>query len=166
MVSFRNFSFRLRAITATAIIAAGSMLQPAAAAPDAIGMLVGAWGGSGRINYTDGTSEGISCTAYYTGGARELTMAIQCRSDKNPIHIRSRLNVTAGRVSGSWEERTFNASGSASGSIGSSSLRLNVSGGGFTGTMAVAIRKSTHSVTVETQGVSMKRATMNFRKRQ
>ncbi len=142
-----------------------SIAGTASAAPDAAGTLVGSWSGSGRINYADGTSEGISCSAYYTGGGRELTIAIQCRSERNPIHIRSRLQISGNRASGAWEERTFNASGTATGTIGANSISLNVSGGGFTGTMSVAVRQSSHNVTISTQGIAMSRATMALNRR-
>ena len=111
------------------------------------------------------TSEGISCNAYYTGGERELSMAIQCRSEKNPIHIRSKLRIDGRRISGAWEERTFNATGTASGSIGASTINLSVSGGGFSGSMAVSVSRSSHQVSITTQGIAMSRATIGFRRR-
>jgi len=92
-------------------------------------------------------------------------MAIQCKSDKNPINIRSQLRIDGSRASGTWEERTFNASGTASGSVGSSNMSLSVTGGGFSGTMSVSFGKSSHRVSISTQGIAMSRATMNFKKR-
>lgn len=136
-----------------------------AAAANPISALSGSWGGSGRITYNDGSTEGINCSAYYSGSGNELKMAIQCRSDRNPIHIRSQLRITGNRATGTWEERTFNASGSASGSVSDSSLSLNVSGGGFSGTMAVRIAQSSHTVSIATQGITMRSATMSFSKR-
>lgn len=154
-----------RAAGTIAGLVAATALATSASAQSGVSSLVGSWSGSGRITYTDGASEGIRCTAYYSGGASDLTMAIQCKSDKNPIHIRSRLRISGSRASGDWEERTFNASGSASGSISSSSLNLNVSGGGFTGSMAVSFSRSSHSVTISTQGIAMRRASISFSRR-
>ncbi|MEZ5852377.1 MAG: hypothetical protein R3D68_17225 [Hyphomicrobiaceae bacterium] len=130
-----------------------------------VSTLSGSWGGSGRITYTDGSTEGINCSAYYSGGSSELKMAIQCRSDRNPIHIRSQLRISGSRATGTWEERTFNASGSASGSITGNNMSLKVSGGGFNGTMSVHIGQSSHTVNITTQGIAMRSATMNFSKR-
>lgn len=140
-------------------------LPAQAFAQSAVTTLIGSWGGSGRITYTDGSSEGIRCTAYYSGSGSELRMAIQCKSDKNPINIRSRLRIEGGHASGDWEERTFNASGTASGTIGASSMSLSISGGGFSGSMAVSFSKSSHNVTISTQGIAMRRATMSFSRR-
>ncbi len=135
------------------------------AAEPGLGQLVGAWSGSGRLYYTDGTSEGITCNAYYTLHGGAFSLAIQCRSEKNPIHIRSKLDVSGRRLSGEWEERTFNASGSATGTVSGNGIRLNVAGGGFTGTMTVSIGGSTHNVVIETQGIAMSRARIGLRKR-
>lgn len=137
----------------------------AAASPSAVATLLGTWGGNGRITYTDGSSEGIHCNAYYTGGGSDLNMAIRCKSEKNPIHIRSKLRISGGRATGTWEERTFNASGSASGKVGSHSMSLRVAGGGFNGSMSVSFTKSTHRVNISTQGIAMKSASINFRRR-
>ena len=152
-------------LAASALLLTAGMDGARAAESTVVATLMGAWGGSGRITYTDGSSEGITCQAYYSGGGSELRMAIQCKSEKNPIHIRSRLKVDGGHANGDWEERTFNASGSASGSVRDGSMSLNVSGGGFNGTMNVTFGKSSHSVNVTTQGIAMSRATMSFTRR-
>lgn len=135
------------------------------ASPEAIATLIGSYGGSGRISYTDGSSETLNCTAYYTAAGSELRMNIQCRSDKNPIHIRSHLRFDGRRLSGEWEERTFNAAGTATGSSDTGKITLSLSGGGFTGTMSVTYTKAAHSVAITTQGVPMSRATIQLSRR-
>lgn len=130
-----------------------------------IATLAGSWGGSGRISYTDGSSESIRCNAYYTGGGNTLNMAIQCKSNSNAIHVRSKLRIDGARASGEWEERTFNANGTASGRVDGSSMSLSLGGGGFTGTMSVSFGKSSHSVSISTQGIAMSKATMSFSRR-
>ncbi len=149
-------------ISAVAVMSLASKPAPA---QTSISTLFGSWSGSGRIGYTDGSSEGIRCTAYYSGGTSDLRMAIQCRSDKNPIHMRSSLRISGSVASGTWEERTFNVSGTASGSVGASSISLNISGGGVSGSMSVSFSKSSQSVSISTQGIAMSRASINFRRR-
>ena len=152
---------------AAAIAALALTLTGTARAVDAsaVSTLVGTWGGSGRITYTDGTSENIRCTAYNSGGGSELRMAIQCKSDKNPVNIRSRLRIDGGRASGDWEERTFNASGTASGSAGAGSLSLGITGSGFSGSMSVSFSKSSLNVNISTSGIALRRAAMSFSRR-
>lgn len=146
----------------------GALLTSSAAAvrsnaqSSVVSTLSGAWSGSGRISYTDGSSEAIRCTAYCTGGGSNLRLAIQCRSEKNPIHIRSDLNISGTRASGDWEERTFNASGSANGNVGNSKMSLVVTGGGFSGSMSVSFSRSSMQVSITTQGIAMSRASMSL----
>ncbi len=145
-----------------AILASGAVT--AARSADAVSTLAGSWSGSGRLHYTDGRAESIHCTASYTGGGNELRMAIQCKSETNPIHLRSRLKITGGKASGEWEERTFNASGEATGTSADGTLKLAVSGGAFTGTMTVTYGKSEHAIAITTQGIGMSRASISFKR--
>lgn len=162
MSRFRSGTRGCAAIASLGIAALFVGAGAARADSAAIATLVGSWSGSGRITYTDGSSESIRCTAYYTGSGRDLNMAIQCRSEKNPVNIRSKLRIEGSRASGEWEERTFNASGSASGNVGNNSMRLDVAGGGFKGNMSVSFTQSSHDLIITTEGIAMKRATMSF----
>jgi len=162
-----------RSLLSCSLVVATAVLEPVAiglrdanaAETSAVATLAGTWGGTGRISYTDGSSEGIRCNAYYTAGGNQLTMAIQCKSDSNAIHVRSNLRIDGSRVSGDWEERTFNASGNGSGRVDGNSMSLNLTGGGFSGSMSVNFSKATHGVTISTQGIAMSRATMTFTRR-
>ena len=153
--------------TSVAIMLASIMVAASAQAveTDAVGTLLGPWGGSGRITYTDGSTEGISCTADYTGGGKELRMGIRCKSERNPIEIRSKLRIDGARASGEWEERTFNASGSAAGTAGTNSLSIRIEGGGLTGSMVVSFSKSSHTILISTQGIAMRGVKVSFGRR-
>ncbi len=118
-------------------------------------LLLGSWGGSGSFNLTNGTSERIQCNAYYTGGGTQLGMAIRCKSPSSNIEIRSKLNKSGDRISGTWEERTYNAGGNASGSASGSRISLQISGG-VSGSMSVSYTKTRQSVSISTQGSPLK----------
>ena len=147
---------------ATLAVLALTLSVPANAQSSGAALFVGTWGGSGRISYTDGSSEAIRCSAYNSGGGSSLKLAIQCKSEKNPIHIRSQLTISGSRVSGQWEERTFNVSGTASGTMSSSGMTVSISGGGFNGGMNVSAGKSSLTISITTQGIAMNRASMNL----
>jgi hypothetical protein len=117
--------------------------------------LIGSWRGSGQIELDQGRKERLKCNAYYTGGGSQLRMAILCQSESSNVQIRSALSESGGRISGTWEERTFNASGSASGQVSAGKISIAVSGG-VTGTMLVSYTSSRQSVAITTQGVALK----------
>jgi hypothetical protein len=118
--------------------------------------LLGAWSGSGQIRYESGDTEGVRCSAYYTGGGQQLRLAIRCRSTSNNIEIRGLLTQQADRISGTWEERTFNAAGEASGRMTNGRMNLSITGGGFSGSMSVSYSESRQTVVITTQGIPMK----------
>ena len=133
----------------------------AAGPADATGpfaQLDGSWSGSGRINLTDGKSEDLKCTAYYTpnGGGAEISVALRCASASNKVELRAKLASDGGRVSGSWEERTFNASGTVTGQASPTQIKLAISGGGFTGSMAMMTTGRKQVISVSTEGVTLK----------
>jgi len=98
--------------------------------------LLGSWRGSGQIELDGGRMERLKCNAYYTGGGAQLGMAIRCQSETSNVEIRSKLSQSGGRITGTWEERTYNAEGSATGQATSDKMSLQISGGGVTGTGA------------------------------
>ncbi len=127
---------------------------PSRADPSPFDGLLGSWGGTGEIRLDKGRRERIKCNAYYTGGGSQLGLAIRCASDSYKIEIRSKLSYSGGRLSGNWEERTFNAEGSASGTATPSRISLSIKGG-VTGTMVVSFTKSRQSVSISTQGIAL-----------
>ena len=101
-----------------------------------------------------GRKERLKCNAYYTGGGSQRRMAILCQSESSNLHMRSNLSLSGGRITGSWEERTYNAQGNASGQVSDGKISLNISGG-VTGTMSVAYTPSRQSVSISTQGITL-----------
>jgi hypothetical protein len=147
----------VRLVTSIAI-AVLAVLVPAGhshADPSPFDTLLGSWGGSGEIRLDQGRMERIKCNAYYTGGGAELGLAIRCASESYKIEIRSKLSYSGGRLSGNWEERTFNAQGNATGTATPNKITLSISGG-VSGTMVVSYSKSRQNVSISTQGVALK----------
>ena len=138
-----------------------ALLTFAAVTADAespLAQLNGSWSGSGRINLTDGKSEGLKCTAYYTpkDGGAEVGVALRCASASNKVELRAKLVSDGSRLSGNWEERTFNASGTVTGQATPTQIKLAISGGGFSGSMAVTTTGKSQVVSVSTQGLALK----------
>jgi hypothetical protein len=131
------------------------------AAANPFDTLLGSWKGSGQIQLSDGRRERLKCNAYYTGGGSQLGMAIRCQSESSNVEIRSKLSLSGSRISGTWEERTFNAQGTASGSASGDRITLQISGG-VTGTMRVSYSGSRQSVSISTQGIALQSVTIDL----
>jgi hypothetical protein len=148
------------------VVLAGAMLGQAGTgfADTLFDSLRGSWSGSGQIRYDDGTAEGIRCTAYYTGQGAELRLAIRCESGSSKVEIRGQLKAQGEKLSGTWEERTFNASGEASGRVSDDKMSIAVVGGGFKGAMSVSTAGAKQSVNIYTEGIKMKSVSITLGK--
>lgn len=128
------------------------------ASASAVDGLLGSWRGSGTAKYTSG-SERLSCNAYFRGGGSSLGLSVICNSPTSKVHIRSNLRVSGSKVSGSWEERTFNAAGRASGSVTPGRLSIRISGT-VNGSMTINYTKSRQSVSISMTGTSLRGVSM------
>jgi hypothetical protein len=124
--------------------------------------LLGSWSGSGQIRYDDGQSEGVRCTAYYTGGGERLRLAIRCHSNSTEIEIRGGLSRQGEKLAGTWEERTFNASGEARGRVTADRMSLSITGGGFSGSMSIVFGGSKQVVAISIQGIKMRSVSLTL----
>lgn len=147
-------------LSATAALAASVLLTPVlgpspAHAAGAFSAIAGSWTGNGKVHLAGGKSEAIKCNAYYIAkaGGAGLSMAIRCASASNKIDMRANLESSSGGLSGNWEERQFNASGTVAGKSMDDNISLSITGGGFTGSMNVKLNGKTQDVSISAQGV-------------
>ncbi len=152
-------------------IALGAMLAcMAGALPGSAGAegpftsLSGNWSGSGQMRFDGGNAEALKCRAFYTpkDAGSSLGLAIRCASPSNKIELRATLTSAGGRVSGSWEERTFNATGEVSGQVTNTRLNLSIKGGGFNASMMVGTTGSSQSVLIQTEGTGLRSVNINL----
>jgi hypothetical protein len=163
----QNVAFPTTAKVTAAFVLALATACPAVAVPTPFDVVKGSWVGGGALNFKDGRSEKLACTAYYTssGEGEALTTALRCTGPSGKLELRSHLSYAGGKVSGSWEERTYNASGDASGTLTPGNLRLNISGG-VAGSMTVAFSAAsqTVSITLATSEVPVKAMHFDFKR--
>jgi hypothetical protein len=125
--------------------------------------LVGTWSGKGTARLEGGKSERLSCKGYYTGsGGSELKLNIICANPSTKVELRSVLKYSNGRVTGTWEERNYNQTGTITGSATDTKLRLSIGGGALKGFLSVSIGGTSQSVSLSTQGSALKGVSITF----
>lgn len=149
---------------AAIVIAASALMTTPSHAASPFETLAGSWSGRGKVEFNDGQSEQLRCSAYYKSMANgnQLRLSIRCASAAAKVDLRATLAYAGGSVSGSWEERTFNVAGNVSGSATSSGIRLAYSGGGTGGSMNVSMSRSSHQVSITSTGSGLKAVTMSL----
>src|SRR5262245_47160095 len=145
--------FRTLALIGAATV---SLSTNSVAADASLDVLVGTWQGSGTISFESGETEGISCNGYYKG-AGSLSVVIRCKGTSSNFELRSKLDSNGDKVTGSWEERTYNATGDVSGTASPGKLNVQF-GGSLTGSLEMSFSSSNQSVSVavSTKGAGIK----------
>ena len=137
-------------------VAAVSLSAGIATADAGLGVLAGSWRGGGTLSFESGESESISCNGYYKGGSN-FSVVIRCKGTSSNFELRSKLDSSGDKVSGSWEERTYNATGDAQGTASAGKLNVQFSGS-LKGSLEMSFTSSSQSVSVsvDTKGAGIK----------
>jgi hypothetical protein len=157
-MSINVCAVKLARLGALALIgtAAVSLSTGSASAETGLGVLAGTWHGSGTMSFESGEAESISCNGYYKG-AGNLSVVIRCKGASSNFELRSKLDSNGEKVSGSWEERTYNATGDVSGTVTDGKLKVQFSGS-LTGSLEMSFSPSNQSISVlvGTKGAGIK----------
>lgn len=145
------FNARLKASLLGIMVIATACPAEAARAASLLDVIAGTWSGRGTVTFDGGKRETLSCRSYYTTSGLALSIAIRCASSSYKTEIRSKLRMANGVLAGGWEERTFNAVGSASGVISGNRIVLRISGA-IEGRLVIDQAGSRQSVTISTNG--------------
>lgn len=157
----------LTPLRAAALIGLGILGASAgmASAETSLDVLAGTWRGSGAMLFEDGKSENITCNGYYRASPN-MSVVFRCKGPNTAFELRSKLLKAEGeKVSGVWEERTYNVTGEASGTASAGKLNVRFSGS-LAGSLLVTFTPSTQSVSVsiDTKGTGIKGARLSFRR--
>lgn len=153
---------------AAGLAACAAMLSaaPAVRAESPFSALTGTWSGGGQVRLAGGQSESIRCRAYYTqkSGGAAVGLALRCASTSHKIDMRASLEAKGENVSGTWEERTFNATGNVAGKATPARMNLAISGGGLSGSLSITTSGGSQSIRISTEGVGFTGLTMRLSK--
>jgi len=153
---------RLSAAAAFATLALGASASGSSADP--LSYLSGSWSGAGQFKLENGRSETLRCNANYSPKREALGLSLRCASASGRIELRAHLVSRGNRVSGTWEERSYNVAGNVSGIGAGNSLRLGINGGGLSGSMVVTTMGGSQSISVRTDGAALRGINIRLRR--
>lgn len=111
--------------------------------------LKGYWSGSGTITPINGKAEKVSCKVTYNVTGAKVSQNIRCAGTDYKFNTASKLTYTAGKISGSWNENTYDAAGGVTGTASGNTVHARISGDKFSGRMSISIRGGrAHSINI------------------
>jgi hypothetical protein len=153
-------------VAAATLTTGGSAIAQKAASGTPFADLSGTWSGAGQIRLEGGKSERVTCKATYTpkDAGANLNIALKCASTSYAIDLKSDLESSNGRVTGTWEEKTFAAAGNVTGRATTGNVSVAISGGGLSGSMSVSFGGTNQQVSITTAGTALKGVSISLTK--
>ena len=145
----------MKMIAAVSCLVLCTVAWPAGAGP--LGEIAGYWTGVGSITLSGGNTERVKCVVIYKvdDGGGEIRQSIRCASADYKIDATADLRVRGEQVTGSWEEKTYAATGEVSGRYTGSDLVLSIRGASFTAAMNVSLSACKQSISIAPKGLDV-----------
>ena len=127
--------------------------------------LDGYWSGGGTVVFSEG-AERVKCAVRYkvSQGGTQIRQTLRCASADYSINGTAEFSVRGAQVDGTWEEKTYSATGQISGRYTGSSLVLSIKGANFTAAMTIGLSTCKQSITIHPRGLDVRRISMSLAK--
>ena len=128
--------------------------------------LPGRWSGWGTISLASGNREQVKCVATYfvAGGGAGLQQNLRCASPSYKIDASTNLKVSGSKITGTWEEKSYAATGAVSGTLSDSGFNMAIRGDAFSASMQISTSSCKQSVNITPQGLDVTRVSINLSK--
>jgi hypothetical protein len=124
--------------------------EPAAekASGNPFDQLKGDWTGGGVVTPSKGGTEKVDCKVTYTVAGSAVTQSMLCSGNDYKFDAKTKFKYDGGKVTGSWNEATYDASGSVSGTAAGETVHARISGDKFSGRMAINVADGGHTINI------------------
>jgi hypothetical protein len=111
-------------------------------------LLNGYWSGGGTVVPGKGNAEKVSCKVTYNVNGANISQNMRCAGTDYKFNTSSKLTYSGGKISGSWSETTYDASGTVNGSASGNTVHAVISGDKFSGRMSINVSGSKHTINI------------------
>ena len=130
---------------------------PAHAASGPFAALEGAWSGGGTLTMASGATEQLRCRATYNvgNGGSDLRLSLRCASPSYNFDLGSAVVSEGGRISGTWNETSRNASGTVSGRATAGHVEAAATGQSFSANLSLTTKGNRQTVSIRAPGTDI-----------
>jgi hypothetical protein len=149
-----------------AAIAACSVWAATPAQAGTVEELAGYWTGGGTVYLKNRSTEKVKCAVIYRVGAGGtlVKQTLRCASPDYTINATAELRVSGAQVAGTWEEKTYSATGQVSGRQTGSGFALTIAGANFSAAMSLGVSGCKQTINIHPKGQEVKRISMSLAK--
>jgi hypothetical protein len=127
--------------------------------------LEGLWGGNGTVTYASGAQERLRCRVQYVLAAGDsLSQALRCASDSYNFQINALYIHQNGSVTGVWDEKYLEISGTITGRAVAGKIAGNLHGPGFLADYEVNTSGNAQTVRIAAEGQEIAEVAVEVRK--
>jgi hypothetical protein len=127
--------------------------------------LEGLWGGNGTVTYASGAQERLRCRVQYVLAAGDsLSQALRCASDSYNFQINALYVHQNGSVTGVWDEKYLEISGTLTGRAREGFISGNLHGPGFLADYEVSTSGNSQTVKIAAEGQEIEQVSVEVRK--
>jgi hypothetical protein len=140
-------------VGAGALLALSLVADPASAASKSASgnpfdQLKGYWRGGGTMTPKNGKPEKVSCRVTYNVDGSAVTQTMNCAGTDYKVNTTSKFTYSGGKISGSWNESTYSATGGVSGTAKGNKVHARISGDKFSGRMSISVSGKGHTINI------------------
>jgi hypothetical protein len=110
--------------------------------------LTGDWTGGGTVTPSRGEPEKVDCKVSYSASGNTVTQALLCTGADSRYDAKTKFKYNKGKISGSWTEANFDASGNINGSAIGDLVHARISGDKFSGRMSIKVSDADHTINI------------------
>jgi hypothetical protein len=146
-----------KALPLGALLFTALLVLPAESAPpkgssgNPFDQLKGYWTGGGTVSPVNGNPEKVSCRVTYNVAGSAVSQNLRCAGTDYKINTSTKLTYNNGKISGSWNESTYDASGGVTGTAKGNTVHARLTGDKFSGRMSISISGKRHSINIVQQ---------------
>jgi hypothetical protein len=130
------------------VVAAFASVEAGAAADkgNPFDQLKGDWTGGGVVTPAKGGTKKVTCKVSYAVAGAAITQNMVCNGDDYQFDAKTKFKNNGGKLSGSWNEVIYDASGNISGTAGGDTVHARISGDKFSGRMSIIVSADRHTI--------------------
>jgi hypothetical protein len=130
------------------VVAAFASVEAGAAADkgNPFDQLKGDWTGGGVVTPAKGGTKKVTCKVSYAVAGSAITQNMVCNGDDYQFDAKTKFKNNGGKLSGSWNEVIYDASGNISGTAGGDTVHARISGDKFSGRMSIIVSADRHTI--------------------